>query len=146
MPAPNFIPELNPAQIESLIERLAANNISVTDRDLIMRLLRLEIQLLRLLAEKNISIAKLKCLILGPRSDKVKTSSIEQQQSAAEQPHNHSTKDSVAESLKPCAELKRKKGHGRHSAAKYIVTETVQCKDPLLSAGDDCPNKGWGGH
>jgi len=59
-----------PAEIEALIDRVAGGQMCEGDAQLVVRLLRLVLVLVGALAEKTASIARLKRLLFGPRSDK----------------------------------------------------------------------------
>ena len=59
-----------PTEIEALIERVAGGQIREGDAQLVVRLLRLLLVLVHTLEEKKASIARLKRLLFGPRSEK----------------------------------------------------------------------------
>lgn len=56
------IPKTDPAEIERLIERLRQYKIEPRDLDLVERLLRIALTLVRVLKQKNASVKRLKRL------------------------------------------------------------------------------------
>src|SRR5713226_7563021 len=64
------MPSTKPAEIEALIDRVAGGQMREGDAQLVVRLLRLVLVLVRAIEEKTASIARLKRLLFGPRSDK----------------------------------------------------------------------------
>ena len=58
------------AEIEALITRLERGQLRDGDAQSLARLLRLLLRLITLLQRKNASLARLKRLLFGPRSDK----------------------------------------------------------------------------
>lgn len=64
------IPKTDAAEIERVIERLRESNLEKKDQELVERLLRTVLTLVRVLQEKNISLKRLKRMIFGPGTDK----------------------------------------------------------------------------
>jgi len=64
------IPKTNPAEIEAVIARVKQSNIEQRDVELIERLLRTVLVLVKLLERKNISIKKLREMVFGRRTEK----------------------------------------------------------------------------
>src|SRR5712692_1189457 len=64
------IPSMNPSDVEALIARAEGGQLRAEDGPLIGRLLRLVLMLVRLLEHKNASLARLRRLLFGPRSEK----------------------------------------------------------------------------
>jgi len=133
-------------QIEELIARLEAGQLSETDTRLISRLLRLLLKLIHLVEQKNSSISRLKRLLFGPGSDT---------RSPAASPPEVKKQDGANDPSSPSASTKesadstlpfKRKGHGRLSSAAYIGALVVRCTDPTLNVGDLCPDKLCTGH
>ena len=133
-------------QIEELIARLEAGQLSETDTRLISRLLRLLLKLIHLVEQKNSSISRLKRLLFGPGSDT---------RSPAVSPPEEKKQDSANDPSSPSASTKesadstlpfKRKGHGRFSSTAYIGAPVVRCTDPTLNVGDLCPDKLCTGH
>ena len=59
----------NPAEIEALIERVEGGQMRAGDAQLVGRLLRLVLVLWRVVENKGATIARLKNLLFGPKSD-----------------------------------------------------------------------------
>jgi hypothetical protein len=143
------IPTTNPSEIEALIKRVEGSPLSKGDRDLITRLLKTMMVLLRIIESKNASISRLKKMLFGPRGDKQEQPQRNQTDTASEQEQfTADQSDAAKQSLEEPAnkeERKERKGHGRLAASKYTGAKTVRCIDPLLQAGSQCPHPTCGG-
>lgn len=143
------IPTTNASEIEALINRIESTQMSEGDKQLVTRLLRLVLSLLRMIESKNASIARLKKMLFGPGSDK-RDQPQENQSTAAEQsgptakdPDSGQPQSNGA----PVNELERKalKGHGRLAAAAYTGAKRVICIDNELKGNGKCPHPTCGG-
>jgi hypothetical protein len=76
------IPQTNSEEIEDLIEQIRGTNLEPGVKAKIERLLRTILNLVALLQRKNISIAKLRKLIFGQRTEKRRASRVEQGEKA----------------------------------------------------------------
>src|ERR1044071_2759292 len=138
------IPTTNASEVEALINRIEGSQLSEGDYQLVARLLRLVLMLLRMVESKNASIARLKKMLFGPRTDKTEqeqsnqSSSVEQPTAAAKD-EGDAQQQATTEPVN-IAERKRRKGHGRLSAAKYTGANKVVCQDDNLQAGGKCPH------
>src|SRR5438132_10874405 len=83
------VPTTNPNEVEALIKRIESRQLSEGDYQLVARLLRLVLMLLKMVESKNASISRLKKMLFGPRTDKS-----EQQQN--NQPNTESPTEPVA--------------------------------------------------
>lgn len=70
MPTPDLIATTDTAEIEALMARLAAGQLHDGDTHTLHRLLRTFLSLIHLLQRKNASLARLRRLLFGPRSEK----------------------------------------------------------------------------
>lgn len=148
------IPKTNPAEIEGLIERLKQSNLNPRDLDLVERLLRMVLTLVRVLQQKNASLKRLKRLIFGPSSDKRDaTRSGEQDKSGnnvADSPVDSDPQpgsQTGSETGPSSSDRKAKRrGHGRMPASAYTGAQVVICQHPNLKAGDECPDPYCRGH
>ena len=66
------VPQINPAEIEILIEKIEQNKLDERERRLIVALLRTFLYVVAQLQEKKITLLKLKDMIFGPKSEKSK--------------------------------------------------------------------------
>jgi len=155
------IPATNPSEIEALIERVEGGEMRAGDAQMVGRLLRRMLVLLRVLQSKNASLARLKRLLFGPKSDRRMKQDTQVQQAG---PHavtsSQSAQNEVADggpqlkssarqsSVEPeaSAESKSRSGHGRLGANAYPGAKTVCCTDPTLRPGDQCPHRPCHGH
>lgn len=149
------IPKTDPAEIERLIERLKQSNLDPRDLDLVERLLRLVLTLVRVLQQKNASLKRLKRLIFGPGSDTRTAPGINSQEQsghkadaspldADQQSGSNSGSETVASSS--WAEKPKRRGHGRMPAAAYTGAQVVICQHPKLKVGEHCPDPYCRGH
>ena len=150
-----------PAEIEALIDRVAGGQMCEGDAQLVVRLLRLVLVLVGALAEKTASIARLKRLLFGPRSDKRPKPRAQESPASPDGVRNgepnrgeesaggqRSERSAPLSAVAPetTAERKPRPGHGRLGAAAYTAAETVRCEHPTLRAGDRCPYRLCPGH
>src|SRR5574341_2122331 len=148
------IPKTDPAEIERLIERLKRSNLDPRDLDLLERLLRMVLTLVRVLQQKNASLKRLKRLIFGPGSDKrAATGSGEQDKggnNAADSPVDSDQQpgsQTGSETSPSSSDQKpKRRGHGRMPASAYTGAQVVVCPHPNLKVGDDCPDPYCRGH
>lgn len=59
-------------EIETIIQKVKESNLEEKDRAMVERLLKLLMELLRVIEAKNVTISRLKRWIFGPRSDERK--------------------------------------------------------------------------
>jgi len=145
------IPKTNAAEIEALIERVRKYEIDKRDAELIERLLRTVITLLKLLERKNLSIKKLRALIFGARTEKRQLTGRggEERSEKAEEEKREEGQSSTGnersasinrEESAEVVEKPRRKGHGRRPASAYSGAKVVSCRHENLKAGDPCPD------
>jgi hypothetical protein len=66
------IPKIDPSEVETLINKIEQNTLSEQDKKMITRLLRTLLYLVSMLQEKKVTLLKLKALIFGKKSEKMK--------------------------------------------------------------------------
>ena len=149
MPKHDDIPSTDTSEIEALIARLDAGQLREGDAQTLGRLLRTFLSLVHLLQRKNSSIARLKRLLFGPRSDTRADVATKPEPESADEPTPSEGAPSVAQT--PSADTTPQQttssapkpprpGHGRLAAAAYIGARLEQCVDPQLTAGAACPD------
>lgn len=147
------------SEIEALIKKAEDSQLSAADAPLVINLSRLVLTLLRVIDDKKMSIARLKRMIFGPKSEKRKN--IEKQQNPSvinNQPSNETSQTNVkpeengteltpAENHvdqdpegKPDVERKKRPGHGRLGAADFPGAKVVVCLHGNLRPDDKCPH------
>jgi transposase len=156
------IPAINPAEVEALIARVDGAQMYEGDAQVVARLLRLVLMLVRIIEGKNASIARLKRLRFGPRSERRPKPPVQESQvspeglgggelnqgeeSAGGQRSELSVLPPTALESETTAGRKPRPGHGRLSATAYAGAATVRCEDPALHPGDHCPYRLCPGH
>ena len=137
------IPTTNPNEVEALIKRIERRQLSESDYQLVARLLRLVLKLLSIVESKNASIARLKKLLFGPRTDKSEQASNQSDTAAQPEPTVQEAGEAQQQSKREpvnFSESKKRKGHGRLSAANYTGANKVVCRDENLKACGKCPH------
>jgi hypothetical protein len=66
------IPKINPSEVETLIEKIEQNTLSEQDKRKITRLLRTLLYVVGMLQEKKITLLRLKEMVFGKKSEKMK--------------------------------------------------------------------------
>lgn len=143
------IPQIDPTEIEILIEKLEQNKLEERERRLIVALLRTFLYVVAQLQEKKITLLKIKEMIFGRKSEKnkrEKEKSKEGEKETAEggpegsgdgeqsqEPKNEKQESDGA----VCAPDKR--GHGRNPVSAYPGAKKVRCKHRQLKPGQSCP-------
>jgi transposase len=142
--------ELDEAELESKLDQIAA----VMGEDLAQpfrQLLHGYAQLLTLLREKQLSIARLRKLLFGAATEtsanilpSTSASSPEAEGTSGEP--SHTDEDAAADRPESSAASggRRRPGHGRIPARRYIGCEQVAVTHESLSPGDTCPRCGDG--
>jgi hypothetical protein len=137
------IPTTNPSEVEALIKRIEGSQLPESDKQLVGRLLRLVLMLLRMVESKNASILRLKKMLFGPGGDKEKQESNQTNPATEKETTSKDQSDAPQQSTADpinITERKVRKGHGRLAAAKYTGANKVVCRDDNLQAGGQCPH------
>jgi transposase len=152
---------VNVSEIDELVQRVDSKQLHDGDLELIAQLLKLIQVLLRTIDDKQISIARLKRLIFGNKSEKRKSIQRKQDssgngegpanapsvQSESAQESNAASTDQPESTSSQDTESKNKRpGHGRLSVEKFTTATVVICPNENLKAGDKCPNDCCSGH
>jgi transposase len=144
------IPQIDPTEIEILIEKLEQNKLEERERRLIVALLRTFLYIVAQLQEKKITLLKIKDMIFGRKSEKnkrEKEKSKEGEKETAEGGLERSRDDEQSQEPKNekqesdgavCAPDKR--GHGRNPVSAYPGAKKVRCRHRELQSGHDCPD------
>lgn len=122
-------------EIETIIQKVKESNLEEKDRAMVERLLKLLMELLRVIEAKNVTISRLKRWIFGPRSDERK----EEEGKGKEREEEGEKREGSPK------EKKKVKGHGRKGQAEYWGAKVVKCGHEELKVGGKCPGEGCGG-
>lgn len=138
----------NPSEIEALIARLEAGELGAEDRRLISRLLRLLLTLIRVVEQKNTSIARLKRMLFGPGSDARPTRPLpdKQDDESARQATSTAPATENKDAAQQASSPTKRRGHGRLPAARYTGAVVVSCQEAHLKPGAPCPAAPCRGH
>jgi transposase len=133
--------ELHADDMKGLEERAAAEAWQRGDGKIVGLLIASHSELLALLKNKDISLARLRKILFGASTEKTKDVLPEDAESDSGPPANE--QDDAADSTedKPA---KRPRGHGRNGAKDYPGANQVSVPHETLEAGDDCPECGKG--
>ena len=163
---PPEIIEVNPQQLQALLERAAANKLSQQDTELLGQIFASYAQFFQIVGDKNTTIARLRKLLFGESSEKSKDilgdpTASEPQDSPPDEDASVDTtpEDDIAAHDDSGGEHDNSKdhaasdedasqptpGHGRHGADDYSGADQVTVPHPTLAAGDACPEcqQGW---
>ena len=142
------IPQIDPAEIEILIEKFEQNKLEERERRLIVAVLRTFLYIVAQLQEKKITLLKIKDMIFGRKSEKNKKEKAGKGRDQASEggsgdgesgeqsgePRNEKDESASGES----AEAFR--GHGRNPVSAYPGAKKVRCRHRELQSGHDCPD------
>ena len=147
------IPTTNSNEIEALVKRFEGDQLREGDKDMIARLLRMWLVVLRLMDKPKTTLDKVKQMLFGKRSHQRSKSDSEKENgsTSSEQSDKSAADPSAAEQSiatdKESAEVKQKRrGHGRLATSDYPGAQRVSCEDPTLTAGGPCLRPGCLGH
>jgi len=141
------IPKINSSEVETLIKKIEQNTLSEQDKRVLTRLLRTLLRLVSMLEEKKVTLLKLKAMIFGQKSEKMKRGEKEEppeepEKGVPEGGKGDGSEGPKNEKLEGAAGEKRerKPGHGRHPVADYPGAREVHCGHQQLVSGSQCPN------
>jgi transposase len=132
---PIALVELPPEQVQALLERIRSV-VTAADFEIIAVVMNTVPQLLALLARQDMSLARLRRMLLGSQSEK--TAHVLPGSSAA------TAGDSSGESSAKSPPQKRRSGHGRNGTPDYPGARRVPVPHPQLHPGDSCLACGQG--
>ena len=132
-------PTTNAAEVERLIDSVRHNTLGEDDRQLLERLLRLLLSLVSLIEQKNASLARLKRLLFGSKSEKRPPPPPAQPPSTASEGAFSPSASADQTPPAPAAPSVRRV-HGRRPASAYPGAVRVVFGHPTRHAGDRCPD------
>ena len=135
------IPTTSRSEVEGLIRQLRASSLDPAAKDKIERLLRTILSMVLLLEKKNTSIAKLKKLIIGKKSER-DTDSKKSQSGKSTDGEAGETEDPATGEKglhQECETKVKSKGHGHRPLSDYTGVTVVECSNKDLRPGDSCP-------
>ena len=145
------IPQIDPAEVEILIQKIEQNKLDERERRLIAALLRSFLYIVAQLQEKKITLLKIKDMIFGRKSEKNKKEKKKAGKGGDQTSEGGSGDgESVEQSREPSNEKdesagaesgEAKRGHGRNPVSAYPGAKKVRCRHRELQSGHDCPDK-----
>jgi transposase len=143
------IPKIDPSEVETLINKIEQNTLSEQDKKMIARLLRTLLYLVSMLQEKKVTLLRLKALIFGKKSEKMKRDEGEKGEEKDGPEGGGQEAEKRADIKTPKNEKReetedegpgRRPGHGRHPVSAYPGARRVECHHRELKSGSRCPN------
>jgi len=145
------IPQIDPTEIEILIQKIEQNKLDERERRLIVALLRTFLYIVAQLQEKKITLLKIKDMIFGRKSEKNKKEKEEAGKGGNQTSEGGSGDDDSGEqSREPRNEKDEsaggepalvKRGHGRNPVSAYPGAKKVRYRHRELQSGHDCPDR-----
>jgi transposase len=120
--------ELDLSEAKRIVERAA---LSGSERDVLLGVIEMLVLVLRMLEMKRVTLARLRKMIFGARTEKTSQVCGDEQH---EKNHTEEAK-ALAAGDKP-----KRKGHGRNPASRYPGATKNSIRHPTLRAGDRCPS------
>jgi transposase len=139
------IVELKRDDLMELDERALADQFARGDGPTVHLLIGSHLEMTELLKDKDLTLARLRKLVFGARTEKTKDVLQEDSDSDADPTpeEEHEVADSTASTDEETSERPRT-GHGRNGAKDYPDAEQVWVPHETLHAGDPCPECGKG--
>lgn len=142
---------------EELIERLEMNRVSASDREVLVKLIRLYFWLTFALQETKISLKRLKVALFGsggksrnkrgdddePPSGEGAGAEADSKGTPSSSPASDQRAEGAGRGDEKAADSGRA-GHGRQGAQAYTGAQVVVCRHEQLSVGERCPACGRG--
>jgi hypothetical protein len=140
---PQEIIEMDIKQQEALLDRAKQAGVGDDDLHKIRAVFESYAYVSELIDHKNMSLARLRQLLFGSRTEK--TATVVGREQDASPAGTVVPATSVAEASPPAtASSSRKKGHGRNGADDYPGAERIAVPHESLQPGDSCPACGRG--
>jgi hypothetical protein len=145
------VPETNPEEIEGLIERVKTGKMNEGDSALVEGLLRLLLKLVWVSQAKEATLARLRGLIFGKKTEKKKKDEPPDPPSGpsggavGNENALPASSDGPSEEKPESDSPKRRGGTGRTSQAEFSGARDVVVTDESLKDGGPCPDEVCGG-
>ena len=132
--------EIDMAQLDDILRRVEANELTEDDCEALRTLCKAYVQLTELLKDKSTSLARLRKLLFGLQTEKTKAVLGKGKDSPSSPPQAAaaSTLETAAAGVEDVQKTPPK-GHGRNGADAYTGAEKVAVRHESLQPGDPCP-------
>ena len=138
--APKII-QLEASEVDDLQQRIAARQLTERDYDLFAAIVAAYHFVVNLLTRKKLTIARLKKLVFGARTETTEAVLGPAAEGAAsERAREAGCGEPSADAPTSGSRPKRRKGHGRLGADAYTGVESICVPHESLEPGDDCPH------
>jgi hypothetical protein len=127
--------EIDMTELDDILRRVDANELTEGDCEAIRTLCKAYVQLTELLKDKNTSLTRLRKLLFGSTTEKTKTVLGNDQDSPSPSARAVTASTSDVEIV----EKTPAKGHGRNGADAYAGAQKVVVRHNTLQPGDPCP-------
>jgi hypothetical protein len=139
--------EVNMSEVADVLRR-AESALDAKDYALLKMLVDSHAYLAELLADKEMSLARLRKILFGASTEKTAAVTGRESESASSQPPGEGeAAETLQEEAAPNADSEpkpkpkpKRPGHGRNGADAYPGAEQIVVPHSTLHAGDDCPN------
>src|SRR5262249_13167223 len=145
------IPQIDPTEIEIMIEKFEQNKLEERERRLIVALLRTFLYIVDQLHEKKITPLKIKDMIFGRKSEKNKKEKEKAGKGGDQKSEGGSVNGEPGEQRREQRNEKdesvgaesasARRGHGRNAVSAYPGAKEMRCRHRELQSGHDCPDK-----
>jgi hypothetical protein len=137
-PKPPEIIELDAQAVGEIQQRIAARQLSERDYEIFAAILATYYFLVNLLTQKKISIARLKKLLFGARTETTEAVLGGVAEGATSPPAAEGGQSETSSSPASDAPPKRRQGHGRNGADDYRGAQRIPVVHESLQPGDNC--------
>ena len=132
--------ELDSKSLHELFQRIDAESLCSEDHKIFRAALDMNVYLRDALQQKTLSIARLRQLIFGPKTEKTDAVLGESTDSQTPPPTDENEPSKSDEETSPDAtQSKQRKGHGRNGVDAYTGAERIPVPHSSLQSGDPCP-------
>jgi transposase len=128
--------DVTPDRLHALLAQLRPKT-TAEEQQALEALVETLLALAALLAQKRASIARLRRLLFGPRTEKTHAVLTHAGFGAEPPPPTDGPRSSIDE---PAPPGRRRPGHGRYGASAYTGADRITMAHPQLKSGDRCPS------
>lgn len=143
--------DVSKEEVARLLER-AKSALDPGDYAILEKIVQSFLHVSGLLEQKGITIRRLRTLLFGPRSEKLRNilanagaGKASEDSASGSGPPSTGAPEDGAEGKSDTPAKQKAKGHGRNGAEKYTGAEQIPIPHPSLKPGDPCPERGCKG-
>jgi len=138
--------ELGMSDLDDILRRVEAKELREEDYSTICAVLESYVTLYQAVGDKAASIARLRKLVFGLKTEKTAAvlGNSSADPAAASESASETSEGTSASAENSAKEKEPAKGHGRNGAARYTGAAKIEVSHPTLQPGDTCPECGKG--